>query len=115
MEKILARLESLLDRLADPAQLDAEAVDSVNQEWMAAMQWFGAFSAEDLAEAGEQIPGLRERIAAIRDRLPQVEAVLLHHKDEISAQLVSGNRRMQSLRMGYGQDQPDCSLLRQQV
>ncbi|MBF0179853.1 MAG: hypothetical protein HQM03_07490 [Magnetococcales bacterium] len=112
--ELLFRLEGLLDRLAEPERLDGEDVGEVMAQWDEDMAALEALTAKfpDGVTPGD---GTRERLTRFVKRIAEVQPELVKHKSEVADQLFAENRRMQSLRRGYGVMAADAGFWRQKA
>ncbi|NGZ05625.1 MAG: hypothetical protein G8237_04650 [Magnetococcales bacterium] len=99
--EIVQRLDGLLDRLAAPEGLDAEALAGLMVVWDREMVQLERFTSR-FPEGVTPGDGTRERLTRLVGRIQEIQPVLMRHKSEVADQLFSENRRVQALRRGYG-------------
>lgn len=99
--ELLTRLDLLLNRLATPEEIDADALDELMAAWDREMARLEELTARfpDGVTPGD---GTRERLTRFVRRMAEIQPVLMRHKSEVADQLFSENRRVQALRRGYG-------------
>ncbi|MBF0191431.1 MAG: hypothetical protein HQL99_09900 [Magnetococcales bacterium] len=101
MIDIVARLNALLDQCAAPETLSAAQFDGLMKAWDAGMAELERFT-DRFPDGVTPGDGTRERLNRLVQRINAVQPILLRHKSEVADQLFSENRRVQSLRRGYG-------------
>lgn len=101
IQEILTRLEAILERLALPGGLSGDEVAGLSQAWDVDMTRLESHASRFPAGVTPG-DGTRERMQRFVARIHEVQTQLSLHKSEIADQLFSENRRMQSLRRGYG-------------
>ncbi len=117
MKEILARLEAILDALAKPEELTAEAVGGLAREWdeeMVRLDHFPESGAFQALSPGDRLY-LQVWLQRLLDRLPSVQALLVAHKSDVARQLFSENRRFQALNSRYSAEFQDISRLHQKA
>lgn len=98
---IVQRLDALLDQFATPETLSGEQLAALVGAWDTGMEQLEALTSRfpDGVAPGD---GTRERLIRLVERINEIQPVLVRHKSEVADQLFSENRRVQSLRRGYG-------------
>ncbi|MBF0295383.1 MAG: hypothetical protein HQL96_09360 [Magnetococcales bacterium] len=114
LPELLWRLESLLDRLAAPERLDGEEVGEMIALWDEEMAALEAITAR-FPEGVTPGDGTRERLIRFVKRIDEVQPELVRHKSEVADQLFAENRRVQSMRRGYGVMAADSGFWRQKA
>jgi hypothetical protein len=103
MEQILTELESILDSLSNPAQLEGGELSLLNSKWILSISRLKEVMGRDRSAMKAEVPKLRRRLEIILARMPEIQAQLINHKSEVADQLFSENRRVQAIRQGgYG-------------
>ncbi|MBF0455037.1 MAG: hypothetical protein HQL72_09535 [Magnetococcales bacterium] len=103
METILTNLESILDTLSSPTDLDGEALAFLNTRWVLSISELKDYMATGSERSDAEIPEHKRRLSELLIRLPEVQTLLNNHKSEIAGQLFSETRRVQAIRQGgYG-------------
>lgn len=117
MRAILSQLDAILDKLTQAETLSAEEVGFLVRDWDAAIARLEQFPESALSadlSSGERLY-LRVWLARILERLPVVQDLLVVHKSDISKQLFSENRRLQSLNSRYSAEIWGTSRLHQKA
>ncbi|MBF0427953.1 MAG: hypothetical protein HQL94_03455 [Magnetococcales bacterium] len=101
IEETLLRLHAIMDRLSEPQPLSGEDIAELVQAWDVDM---GSLEShvDRFPESITSGDGTREKIVEFVHRIAEVQPILVRHKSEIAEQLFSENRRVQSMRSGYG-------------
>ena len=103
MERILTELESVIESLSNPADLDGEELSFLNEKWNLAISHLNEVIALNPHILGASEPDLRPRLEQVIASLPEVQELLLSHKSEVAAQLFLENRRIKAIKQGgYG-------------
>ncbi|MBF0271224.1 MAG: hypothetical protein HQL98_03975 [Magnetococcales bacterium] len=98
---IVARLNAVLDQCATPEMLSAQQFDGLMRVWDVGMAELESLT-DRFPDGVTPGDGTRERLNRLVKRINEVQPILLRHKSEVADQLFSENRRVQSLRQGYG-------------
>ncbi|MEO5348752.1 MAG: hypothetical protein H7836_03790 [Magnetococcus sp. YQC-3] len=117
MKELLTRLDAILDGLAKPEDLTAEAVGLLAQEWdalMGRLEQLPESAAYQALSPGDKLY-LRVWLQRILDRLPAVQGGLSAHKSDIARQLFSENRRFQAINSRYSAEFHGSSQLHQKA
>ncbi|HIJ84044.1 MAG TPA: hypothetical protein HPQ00_07550 [Magnetococcales bacterium] len=115
MEKILTQLEAIFNRLEVPQELESSELESLDRDWHQVTAQLDALSEESMRRQVVRDPFLKPRLQILVERLPQISAVLGLHKMEVAEQLRAQNRKLQSMRQGYGRTESKVVLYRHQA
>ncbi len=114
IQEHLLRLHAILDQLVAPDVLDNEEIELIMVAWDRHMQQIEIHTAQ-FPEGVKPGDGTREAMERFINRIAEVQPLLVQSKSAIADQLFSQNRRVQSLRRGYGSMVDDASKFHHQA
>lgn len=115
VEAVVVWLETILRRLEKPDELASPELEQLNQDWLEATDQLSRFSSEELRSAASRDPFLKPRLQLLVEQLAQVTSGLGDYKGVIAQQIMAHNRRMQSMRQGYGRAAKSLTLMSRQA
>ncbi|MBF0423192.1 MAG: hypothetical protein HQL73_09395 [Magnetococcales bacterium] len=115
LETIIARLEAVFKRLQASEALGAAELAELNGEWVGATGHLRALTEEEIQEGTAADPFLKPRLQRLVEELPRMTAGLNDHKGVVSQQIMAQNRRIQSMRQGYGRSATTLTLVSRQA
>ncbi|MBF0146012.1 MAG: hypothetical protein HQL84_04375 [Magnetococcales bacterium] len=108
-------LESILKRLEAPRELTPEELETLTRDWLAATARLDDLSEQEMRKAVAADPFLKPRLQRLVEQLPLISADLGAFKSEVASELMAQNRRLQSVRRGYGRAANPLVLVRYQA
>ncbi|MBF0434722.1 MAG: hypothetical protein HQL77_05035 [Magnetococcales bacterium] len=115
VETVVVWLETILRRLEKPDELAVPDLERLNQDWLEATDRLHHLSEEELRQAAANDPFLKPRLQMLVEQLARVTSGLNECKGEVSQQIMAHNRRMQSMRQGYGRAAKSLILMSRQA